>query len=170
MKTALVMALVMSLVLVGSVIGVVEETAPTTAGVTVNEFLSVTLSNDPVQFPGADPLETVNASVGTGFPLTLTIGSESNVNANVKTKGAAEFCTDYPTCSGTGGEYKFAVGQMKWDDATTGPWTSYTTLDVSVCASVAPGSACNIYHQLTIPSAQAAGSYSTGITITATSV
>lgn len=153
-----VIALVMALVMIGGVMGATQST---TATVTVNTFLSVTLSNIPVQFLSMDPLATKNASVGNGFPLTATIGAESNVNANVGTKA------DATTFTGAG---TFAVSYMEWSATTTFPGTDYTTSNVQVCGSVGAGSACNIYHQLTIPSGQAAGAYSTGITITATSV
>ena len=159
MKKILVLALTMALVMVGGVMGAVD-TGVSTATVTVNTFLSVTLSNDPVTFPNMDPLETANATVGTGFPLTATIGAESNVNAKVETKAnSANF----------GGAGTIAVSNMEWS-ATTVFGTGYTTTNAEVCASVAAAGTCNIYHQLTIPLAQAAGAYNVGITITATSI
>jgi len=135
----------------------------TTATVTVNTFLSVTLSNTPITFTSMNPGETLSATVGTGFPLTATIGSESNVNANVKTKAdSANFV------EATNSSLTFLVSNMEWDFEDTFPGTGYAITDAIVCSSVTPGNACNIYHQLTIPSSQAAGTYSLGITVSAT--
>ena len=134
------------------------QTTSTTATVTVNSFLSVSLTNAPVQFPSMDPGTTKNATVGYGFPLNATIGSESNVNPKVKTKA--------DNASFTGGT--LAVSNMQWSPNGSSGWTNYLITDETVCASVSAGGTCNIYHQLTIPANQAAGSYSVGITITAT--
>ncbi len=162
---------IICLVILTSIVGLViasgpsPQTGTTTAGVTVNEFLSVTLNNAPVTFPNMDPGETTAAEVGPpikGYPLTATVGGESNVNPNVKTRA------DTPNFGGAG---TFAVSQMKWDN-TDSPFvgTGYTTSDATVCATVSAGSDCDIYHQLTILANQAAGVYSVGITITATTL
>ena len=156
-KTGLILGgiFLFSLVLVGVVMAV---TSPTSATVTVNTFLSVTLTNTPVAFPNADPLETVNATVGSGFSLNATIGAESNVNANVGTRADnANF----------GGAGTLPVSNMEWSTTTTFPGTDYTTTNAQVCGAVTPGNNCGIYHQLTIPSAQPAGAYNVGITISA---
>ena len=145
-----------SLVLVGVVFAI---EAPTTASVTVNTFLSVTLFNTPIGFVNMDPGETKNATVSTGFPLNASIGPESNVNANVTTKANNE---------SFGGVGNFLVSNMEWSATSAFPGIDYTTSDASVCSPVTPGANCTIYHQLTIPSGQAAGSYNVGITITAT--
>ena len=149
--------LLFSLVLVGVVMAV---TQPTTATVIVKSFLSVTLSNTPVEFSNMNPNQTSNATVSTGFPLTATIGSESNVDANVQTRAnTATFIGPTPL---------LAVGNMEWSTTSTFPGTPYTTSDASVCGVVTAGNSCDIYHQLTIPLAQTAGSYSVDITISAT--
>ncbi len=152
------------LLLVGSTLAITD-TASTTATLTVNEFLSVTLSDAPIIFSGADPLETVNAASGNGYPLTATIGLESNVGSiDIKIKAdGADLCTDYPTCVGD----TLAVGNMEWSDASAGTYTPYTTLDATVCSGLSTGGVCDIYHKLTVPGAQMSGSYSVGITVTA---
>ncbi|MBU1204725.1 MAG: hypothetical protein KKE93_02335 [Nanoarchaeota archaeon] len=137
----------------------------TTATVTVDAFLSVTFTNYPVTFPNMNPGTTQNAGASNGYPLTVTIDSVSNVNAIVKTKAdAANFLGT------TNASLTFPVSNMEWSITAGGTYADYLTTDATVCASVAPTSACNIYHKLTIPSAQKAGSYSVGITITATQV
>jgi len=138
-----------------------SDTATTTASVNVNEFLSVTLSNAPVSFPNMDPGTTENATVGNGFPLTVTIGAESNVNANITTEAnSANFA----------GPGTLAVSNMKWSDSETGLFTEYTTTNATVCSGVSPGSNCDIYHKLSVPGGTTAGTYTVDITVTAISV
>ena len=87
-KTGLIISgvFLLSLVLVvGITMAVTFEEASAVATVTVNTFLSVTLSNAPVEFANMNPGQTLNATGGSGFPLIATIGAESNVNANVET-------------------------------------------------------------------------------------
>lgn len=151
-----------SLVLVVGVVMAI--TSPTTATVTVNTFLSVTLNDAPITFPSMDPgTGPTSADSGNGFPLTATIGSESNVDANVGTKADN---VDFISGSDT-----FVVSNMEWaiDSVFTLPF-DYTTSDASVCSPVSAGDDCNIFHRLTIPNAQAAGTYNVAITITATQI
>ncbi len=131
----------------------------TTASVMVNEFLSVTLTNAPVNFPNMDPGQTSNASVGFGFPLTATIGSETNVNTNVTTKTNQ---TDF-----TSGSNNLPVSNMKWSATSSFPGTAYSTTAATVCSGIGAGGACNIYHQLSVPAGQAAGTYNVGVTVSA---
>ncbi len=150
------------LVLAGVVMAVPPPvTAPTSATVTVNEWVSITLTKVPVQFSSMDPGTTANASADYGYPAIATLGSETNVNIKIGTKANTALFT---------GPASLAVSNMKWDDAATGPWTNYTTIDATVCTGLGASGTCNIYHQLTIPSAQAAGAYSVGITVTASKV
>lgn len=157
------MTLISLLILTSIIVGVgivMADTKATTATVSVNEWLSVTLSNVPIQFPSMNPGTISNATVGSGFPLNATIGSESNVNANVSTKAdGANF---------TSGSKTFAVGNMSWSATEGGAYIAYSITDAKVCAGVSPGGTCNAYHRLTVPSAQAAGNYSVGVTVTAT--
>lgn len=166
--TVAILASIMAVSLfMGAAFAVTEEVS-TTASVSVGEFLSVTLNNAPVSYPSMNPGDgPISASVGNGFPLTATIGAESNVNAAVSTKAvSANFCTDYPTCSGD----TFTVDNMEWSVASAGTYTDYSTVDASVCSSVSPGNDCEIYHRLSIPGGQNSGTYSTDVTITATSI
>lgn len=149
--------LLFSLVLVGVVFA--AESA-TTATVTVNEFLSVTLtSGSPITFGGLNPGD-INKKP-TNDPLVATIGPETNVgNIFVKTKAnAANF----------GGAGTLAVNNLEWA-TTTGafPGNDYLITDATVCSTLGASDTCNIFHELDIPNAQAAGAYSVGITVTAT--
>ncbi|MFQ5531339.1 MAG: hypothetical protein ACE5ES_01860 [Candidatus Nanoarchaeia archaeon] len=139
-----------------------QTTQSTTASVTVNEFLSVTLSNAPVTFSSMDPGETQNASVGNGFPLNATIGSETNVNTNVTTETNQ---TNFASGSNT-----FSVSNMVWEDVvfnSTETGTAYSTSPATVCSGLSANGNCGIYHQVSVPSAQAAGTYNVGITVSA---
>ena len=159
--TASLAAVMAILFLVGAAFAA-SDTASTSASVTVNEFLSVTLSNAPVAFPNLDPgTGPTAANVSNGYPLTATIGSESNVDADVSTKADASDFT---------GPGTLAVSNMEWSDASAGTYADYTTSDATVCSSIGASVECDIYHQITIPGGQAAGSYSVGLTVTATSV
>ena len=160
--------LLFSLVLVvGLVMAATSATTPATATVTVNTFLSVTLDDSTLAFPNLDPTQTDKP---TADPLTATIGSESNVNAVVNTSADT---TDFECISGgcTQGTDKIPISNLKWSaTANFLVANDYTTTDATVCANVAPGDPCSIYHELTIPSGQAAGSYSLGITISVAAV
>ncbi len=157
-------AIVAALFLVGMAMAdAPPQTASTSASVTVDEFLSVTIDDIPITFNSMDPGETAKP---TNDPLVATIGSETNViSINVKTKaGGTDFCIDYPACAGN----KFAVSYLEWNSTDSFPGTGYTTSDATVCPGLIAGGTCNVYHELTIPNAQAAGSYNVSITITAT--
>ena len=164
MKKLLVIALAMALALVSGVMAATQQTA--TATVTVNAFLSVTIDEDTLAFGSLDPLAMAKP---TDDPLVATIGPETNVGSiYIKTKANdATF-----NCTGGGcsvGVDTFAVSSMEWS-ATDFAGTGYTQVDAEVCSGKGASDTCSIYHQLTIPSGQAAGTYSVGITITATSV
>ena len=118
------------------------------------EFISITLtSGTPITFGNMDADTTQSA---TNNPLIVNV--DSNVNFDITTKADASTFT---------GPETLTVSNMKWDDVGTGPWTDYTTSEADVYVNEATPGDFNIYHQLTIPSAQTAGSYEVGITITA---
>ena len=157
MKKLLVLVLITALVMVNSGFGATQQ-QQAAATVSVKEFLSITLNNTPVGFPDMDPGTTTNASSGA---LIVEIGDESNVNVDITTRAnSTTFIND---------SNSFAVGNMTWsiDNST---WTGYLDTPVTACNSLTYGDICDIYHRLSIPSHQAAGAYSVGIIITATSV
>lgn len=151
------------LVLAGVVMAGTESTMTTSATVTVNEFLSATLTSGyPVAFAGADPGVPKTATVD---PLVVTVGSETNVVYDITTKADATTfsCTTSAQC----GTNSFAVSAMKWSKTATGGETAYTSSEAIVYDNEATPGNKPIYHDITIPSAQAAGPYSVGIIITA---
>ena len=163
-----VLIFIVCLLILTSIVGVVmAATDTTTATVTVNTFLSVTVDDATMAFDNMDPGETNEKP--TNDPLVATIGAESNTDGKVETEAdAAVFdCTGVPCTPTTD---TFAVSNLEWDSTDSFPGTDYTTSPAIVCASVIPGATCSIYHELEIPSGQEAGPYSVGITITATAV
>ena len=129
----------------------------TTATVTVNEFISLTLLNVPIDFGTMNPGEVNKEDTN---PLTARIGAETNVNVNIYTK-ANDTLFKSETNS-------FPIGNMQW--AITSGFVSphdYTTVDNLVITGTA-GHDYLIYHRIHIPLAQQQGFYSVGITITAT--
>ena len=159
MNKAIVFIVVGALVMamLGFAFAATSQTTAATA--TVNEFLSVTLSNVPVTFPSMDPGVTANANVGNGFPLNATLGAETNVNANVTTEANQ---TNFVSGSNT-----FAVSNMEWSATSTFPGTNYTTSPATVCSGLTANGKCGIYHRLAIPAAQAAGTYQVGVKVSA---
>jgi len=132
---------------------------PTSATVTINQFITVTLTNTPVTFGTMDPGAAQNA---TNNPLTVTIGSETNVDFDIAVKADnANFVS---------GSNTFAVSNLKWDNDLVGLGTDYTTSDANVYTGETTPGAFNIYHQLFVPSPQKAGAYSVPITVTASAV
>ncbi|MFH1947220.1 MAG: hypothetical protein ABIJ23_03640 [Candidatus Magasanikbacteria bacterium] len=137
-----------------------QDTKPTSATVSINEFLSVTIDDATITFGALNPSDTDKKP--SNDPLNATIGSETNVGSiNVKTKANA---ANFNATTGT-----FAVNNLEWDIATGAfPGTAYTISDATVCTGLIASGSCSIYHELDIPAAQTAGAYSVGITITAT--
>lgn len=150
-----------SLVLVVGVAMALTTTQATTATVTVNTFLSVTIDDTTLAFEGEDPLATSKPLLD---PLVATIGSESNINADVKTKA------DEPSflCLSGGcsvGVDNIPISNLDWDFDVTFPGVDYTETAATVCPSLSAGNTCSIFHELTIPASQAAGAYDLAITI-----
>ena len=122
----------------------------------IPEYISITLENSPIDFgdsanPGSDVAAVNN-------PLIITI--DTNVNFDITTKAnSTEF---------TSGEDTFPVSNMNWQTSLSSPLTSYTTEEAEVYSNQAsPGGDFNIYHRLSVPTAQAPGSYNVGVVITA---
>lgn len=146
--------MVLVLTLVGWAIAVEQSTSAT---VTVNEFISVSLTSGyPVTFGSVDPSVTTDA---TNDPLVVTVGSETNVNYNITTKTNQ---TNFVSGGNT-----FAVGAMTQSTTDEGGETAYTTTAATVYGNQAVPAAKSIYHEITVPAATPAGNYNTGIVIAA---
>jgi hypothetical protein len=133
------------------------------AQVTINGYLSMTLTGAPVFFGNLNPNQG-NTSVN---PLVATIGPESNVPASISTEAMGPFYLD--------ASHTFPVANMEWSITAivTGGLgnggTNYTTSFVQTCpTTISAGNSCTMYHWLSVPPATGNGAYSTTITILAT--
>ena len=150
------MTLILGVMVFGGLVMAAEATAPTSAGVTIPGFISISLDPSSIDFGSlnaGDLSETKN--------LTVTIGSTTNVNVQVLTKATSDFVS---------GAFNFVKGNMEWWTDTEHPsWNDYTGTDAQTCASksrVIGNENCTIIHQLHVPFPQHAGDYRANITIT----
>lgn len=135
----------------------VEDTK--TASVTVNEYISFTVT-DPgaagIDFGSLDHGTSDNpeaAQNGSGA-VTLTVAAETNVDCNIQTKGGGDF---------SDGTHTIPLSNAKWDkdnDVTgaTTMTTTYATIDTSTTGTA---KAVDVWHWLSIPSGQQAATYTT---------
>lgn len=158
----LLISLAMVLVLVAVMTMPVMAAYEREASVTVNEFISFTITDNGatgINFDSVDPGTTDNpefaqtASLGA---VTLAIGAETNVDGVIETKGGADFSD--------GATHTIPIGNGKWhdsDDKASG--TAMTTTYATVATFTAAGGAISVdvWHWLTIDSGQTAGTYTT---------
>jgi len=161
MKTLLV--ILASVLLVFSVVSIAwaaegepPQTASTSAEVSVNEFISITVDDATMDFGPVNPGTTGN--VPSNDPLVITIGSETNINYQVTV------ISDAATFTGPG---TLNDENLMWStDQTT--YTGYDNTSEAQVATGGPGGGShNLYHRLDVPGGTTAGTYSLGITITA---
>jgi len=128
-------------------------TAPNYPGVEYISF-SVTDNGDPgILFGSLNPGTTDSAEAaqnGIGA-VTLTVGSETNVNCNIKTK-ATNFSTN---------GYTIAITNAKWDtdnnvDGATTMTMEYVIIDSSTAYTE---KVVDVWHWLSIPGGQPPGTY-----------
>lgn len=144
----------------------VEVEQATTASVTVNEYISVTLSNAPILFGSLNPgVVDQTANVGNGYPMTVQVDSVTNVVTNLSLRG-----TDF-TGAGT-----FGVGNLSFsnsssaatatDMATTyaGP-AIYSNFDAIPAPLGGPAQTRDVYFWIDVPSGQTAGAYASDVYI-----
>lgn len=149
-----------------SAVAQVQNETQTTATVNVNEFISVTLTNAPIDFGNLNPGTTnQNASTTNGFPLTVNIEPETNVVTNLSVKG-----NDFTGAGGTIG-----IGNMSFSNSSTVATatqmsTSYQgdAIYSNFDAIPQPGGSAvtrDIYFWISIPAGQQAGIYTSNVFI-----
>jgi len=169
MRIFLTIAAIMSLVLMSVAMAVLDE-ASAGASVTVNTFVSITLTDagsPGVNFISSNPGDNdVNDTAQTNAVPAIRVTNDaiSNVNVKVDVKG-----TDFADNGNN-----FVAGQATYDDdgaatevsetgkvetalANTYPGTGYYT-------AITPTSSADFWFFLDIPSGQAAGTYSNTLT------
>jgi len=163
MKVRLIASLIVAMMLVALMAAplmAVSGTVP--ASVTVSEYISFTVTDNGaagLQFGSLDPGTTdvpEAAQNGTGA-VTLTVAAETNVNCDIEVKA-----TDF-TGAGT-----IAITNAKYGITSTlaaatafAAANTYYTLDTSTALAA---KTVNVWHWLSIPSVQEAGSYSSTFT------
>jgi hypothetical protein len=155
----IIISLILSLLLV-SVFALpvaAQQEQSTTASVSVNEYISITLTDagDPItgtgiNFGSVNPGSTygdVDQSSGTPA-IKVNVGSETNVNVDIGIKGT--------TVTGT-----IALAEWKYSTDFAQTDIAGLTVDyVGVYSNVGAGSSNNFYHWITVPAGTIAGSNS----------
>jgi len=153
----LLISLTMSLLLVGIMaVPAMAEEDTLSASVTVNEVISVTISDagsNGVQFgslnPGtSDSPDVAQSTSDSSIPaVTVDINVGTNVNVDVSLKGT-DFDTTVPITGGSWTEGAFDAGK------------AYMTTDYQLVTSgAAAGDSVELWHFLTVPAAAAAGTF-----------
>ncbi len=128
------------------------------ASVTVNEVLSFTVTDvgdNGIAFGTVDQGDDNIAADGQDADngtVSLSISPETNVNCKVEIKGSADFTT---------GTVTMPLGQATWKDADGAPGTAMSTTPATVDTGVTGGYSQDIWHWISIPENQEAGTYTT---------
>ncbi len=138
----------------------------TTASVTVNGFVDVTLQNVPVAFPASDPNTAGTAASPT--PMNVTYTSLTNCNVETYLNGS----------NFTSGGNSFSVGNMSFNVTVSGTGTANVTCSTTRCRyrqtpyfvfnETAPAGSpknASVYHYIDIPSGQLPLTYTSSIRV-----
>ena len=145
------------------------ENESTSASVTVNGFVSVTLFNGSVTFPNVDP--GVNQTAANNNPMHIQVDPTTNVDVNVYLNGS-QFID--------GSSNTFEVGNMSLNISVTGTGTGntsytdsrgvYQTVPFWLFDETSPagtGKNESLYHYISVPAAQTPNAYTAQIRICA---
>jgi len=157
-KLLISLALVLMLVAVMTTPVMAAEDSKT-ASVTVNEYISFTVTDAGaagINFGSLNQGTTDNPETDQGVAgaVTLDVAAETNVDCNIQTRGSGDF---------SDGTHSIALNNAKWDKdsdvaGATAMTTSYATIDTST-SGVAKS--VGVWHWLSIPSGQYAAIYTT---------
>jgi hypothetical protein len=145
---------------IASLTGYATWNQTTSASVTVNQYISATLSNIPINFGSLDPGTSNQAA--TNNPLKITVGAETNVQYNITLNGTTNFVS---------GGNSFSIGNLTFNSTEVPTLTSYElnveknayTNEPCPCGTAAEN---DVWHYISVPVGQVAGSYSADIKIT----
>lgn len=144
-----------------------SDTDSATATVTVNQYVSITLTDygtSGLDFESLDPNTSNNPEKEQGAStgaVKVKNDDVSNVQVNLYVM-ADQFCTDYSTCSGISPEYKFAVTNVKYHTSdASGSATAFTTANtyVDTLVDLAVGGSQDLWYWIDIPGGQVADVY-----------
>jgi hypothetical protein len=129
------------------------------AEVTVGGFISLSINPGTILFGNMNASEINKSAINN--PLVITIGPETNVAfVNITTRTNNTLFTSASN--------NFSVTYMEWDTNVSFPLPkNYLAVERSVYLTSSYGQNYSMYHRLTIPSGQTAGSYTVGVVITA---
>lgn len=151
--------IVIIILITSTVVNAESATQGATATVSVNEFISLTISPGILNFGDMNPGQ-INRD---GIPLTASIGPETNVPVvHIFTRANnTNFYTVW-------GDHYFPVSNMKWSmTGGNNDYHDYLTANAEVTTGTA-GHDYPIYHRMYVPLGQPQGLYTAGIIITAT--
>ena len=168
MKRRLIASLVIAMMLVTALavpaMAVEPEETEVGASVTVSEYISFTVTDpDPtgLQFGSPDPGDVDNpeaAQTETTGAVTLTVEDETNVACNINVKA-----TDF-----TYSTYTIAITNAKYGTTNVlGNATAFVAADTYYLlgtSTITTETTVNVWHWLSIPSIQAAGTYTSTFT------
>ena len=171
MKIFLTIAAIMSLVLVGSVMAVpaTPEQVQTTAAVTVNEFLDITIGGvTPVNFQSVDPgvNDTPANPDGDNAPQAVTITIEATTNVVTDTflkgvdwTGPATLAISNVEIDDDGNLTGSEIGETNTTLTTTYAAANNGFFEDVACPCGGSAVVKSVYFWLTVPVGQLAGSY-----------
>jgi hypothetical protein len=150
-------SVLLSLLLVG-ILAVPATADDITASVTVKSYSSVTITDTTpagLQFGNLDP-GSVKQSEANSPSVTVAAAPENNVTVTISISGT----------SFSDGSHSFAAGNAFWN--TSNDASSATTMSTTpaTIGTLSAGQSVQIYHWLSIPTAQAAGTYNSTFTYT----
>lgn len=158
---SLACALVLAVTLAAPGVVAAADEWPIGATVTINEYISSTISGA-VDFGALDPGQANVPATGQGVDgaVIVTVNAETNVLCDITIKGSGPFSD--------GGANSFPLGQATWNNSNTPPGTAMTTSDALVGQFTTPGAAADfdVWHWITIPNGQTAADYGTDFTYT----
>lgn len=143
---------------IARITGFAQWSEETQASVTVQEYISATLFNVPIDFGSLNP-GTVNQNA-TNNPMKVQVGGETNVNYNITLNGTSDFIS---------GTNSFSISNLSFN---TTQYTTLTPYELNVeklaYSNRAPtGAPVNesIWHFISVPPGQIAGAYTASITV-----
>lgn len=136
----------------------------TYCNVTVNSVIDTSVSNVPIDFGSLNTGVNDQTPTTGGYPTNVTVHSTTNTGWNLSIKASGDF-------SGAG---TLAIGNLEYgnvsDTVATSMTTSYASPFTNWYNQANPGSDTNrsIYFDLSVPSDQTAGDYSTTLYVNVT--
>lgn len=140
-------------------------TSGTTASVSINETVSISLANTPIQFGNLDAgVNQQPAQAGNGYPLQITVKDTTNVDVNVTLNGS-----DFDD----GGGNTFGITNLTYSNTSTTPsktnasatYPAPTYSDWTNIQTAGSDQSVNSYFWVNVPKNQTAGTYTADVNV-----